>query len=151
MILEPKKIKSVTVSTFPPSICHEVMGLDAVMFIFRTLRFKPGFSFLSFIFMKRLFSYSSLSAITVVSSAYLKLLLFLLAILIPACALSSLAFHMMYSACKLKKQVTVYRLDILLSQFGASPLFHVKFYLLLLSLPLLSQDNSLLIESKDDY
>jgi len=29
MILEPKKIKSVTVSIFPPSICHEVMGLDA--------------------------------------------------------------------------------------------------------------------------
>ena len=29
VILEPKKIKSVTASTFPPSICHEVMGLDA--------------------------------------------------------------------------------------------------------------------------
>ena len=29
VILEPKKIKSVTVSTFPSSICHEVMGLDA--------------------------------------------------------------------------------------------------------------------------
>ena len=30
MILEPKKIKSVTVSTFPPSICYEVMGQDAM-------------------------------------------------------------------------------------------------------------------------
>ena len=30
VILEPKKIKSVTVSTFPPSICYEVMGQDAV-------------------------------------------------------------------------------------------------------------------------
>ena len=29
VILKPKKIKSVTVSTFPPSICHEVMSLDA--------------------------------------------------------------------------------------------------------------------------
>ena len=29
VILEPKKIKSVTVSRFSPSICHEVMGLDA--------------------------------------------------------------------------------------------------------------------------
>ena len=42
--------------------------------------------------MKRLFSSSSLSAIRVVSSAYLKLLIFLLTILIPACASSSPAF-----------------------------------------------------------
>ena len=34
MILEPKKIKSVTVSIFSPSICDEVMGLDAIIFIF---------------------------------------------------------------------------------------------------------------------
>ena len=34
VILESKKIKSVTVSTFPPSICHKVMGLDAMIFIF---------------------------------------------------------------------------------------------------------------------
>ena len=34
VILESKKIKSVTVSTFPPSICHEVLGLDAIIFIF---------------------------------------------------------------------------------------------------------------------
>ena len=31
VILEPPKIKSVTVSTVSPSICHEVMGLDAWM------------------------------------------------------------------------------------------------------------------------
>ena len=31
MILKPKKIKSVTVSIFSPSICHEVMGLDAMI------------------------------------------------------------------------------------------------------------------------
>ena len=30
VILEPKKIKSVTVSTSPPSICHEMMGQDAM-------------------------------------------------------------------------------------------------------------------------
>jgi len=42
VILEPKKIKSVTVSTFP-SICHEVIGLDAVIFIFWVLSFKPFF------------------------------------------------------------------------------------------------------------
>src|SRR5574342_699485 len=68
------------------------------------LSFKPTFSFSSFIFITRLFSSSSLSAIRVVSSAYLRLLIFLPAILIPACASSSLAFHMKYSAYKLNKQ-----------------------------------------------
>ena len=34
MILEPKKIKSPTVSTVSPSICHEVMGLDAMILVF---------------------------------------------------------------------------------------------------------------------
>ena len=34
VILEPKKIKSVTASTFSPSICHEVIGLDAMIFVF---------------------------------------------------------------------------------------------------------------------
>ena len=34
VILEPKKIKSVTVSTVSPSICHEVMGPDAMIFVF---------------------------------------------------------------------------------------------------------------------
>ena len=34
VILEPKKIKSVTVSIVSPSICHEVMGLDAVILVF---------------------------------------------------------------------------------------------------------------------
>ena len=34
VILESKKIKSVTVSTFSPSICHEVMGLDAMIIVF---------------------------------------------------------------------------------------------------------------------
>ena len=48
--------------------------------------------------------HSGLSATRVVSSAYLRLLVFLLAILIPACDSSSLAFHMMYSAYKLNKQ-----------------------------------------------
>ena len=38
------------------------------------------------------------------SAAYMRLLIFLLAILIPACASSNLAFHMMYSAYKLNKQ-----------------------------------------------
>ena len=60
------------------------------------LSFKPAFPLSSFTFIKKLFSSSSLSAIRVVSSVYLRLLIFLPAILIPACASSSLAFHMMY-------------------------------------------------------
>ena len=104
MILEPKKAKSVTVSIVSPSIYHEVMGLDAMILVFWMLSFKPTFSLSSFTFIKRLFSSYSLSAIRVVSPAYLRLLIFLLAILIPACALSSPAFLMMYSAYKLNKQ-----------------------------------------------
>ena len=65
---------------------------------------KPVFSLSSFTFIRKLFSSSSLSAIKVVSSAYLRLLIFPPAILILACASSSLAFHMMYSAYKLNKQ-----------------------------------------------
>ena len=87
-----------------PFICHEVMGPDARILIFWMLSFKPTFLLSSFTFIKRLFSSSSLSAIMVVSSLYLRLLTFLPAILIPACTSSSLAFHMMYSAYKLNKQ-----------------------------------------------
>ena len=104
VILEPQKIKSVTVSIVSPYICLDVMGLDAMVFFFSMLGFKPAFSFFSFTFIKRLFSSSLLSAIRVVSSAYMRLLTFVLEILIPACASSSLTFHMMYSVYKLNKQ-----------------------------------------------
>ena len=46
VILEPKKIKSVTVSIFSPSICHEEMGTDAMIFIFRMFSFKPTLTLL---------------------------------------------------------------------------------------------------------
>ena len=87
-----------------PSICHEVTGLDAMILAIWILNFKPAFSLSCFTLIKRLFNSYSLYAIRVVSSAYLRLLIFLLAILIPACASSSPAFHMMYSAYKLNKQ-----------------------------------------------
>ena len=92
VILEHKKIKSDTLSTVSPSISHEVMGPDAMIFVFWILSFKPTFSLSSFTFIKRLLSSSSLSVIRVVSSAYLRWLIFLPAILIPACAASSPAF-----------------------------------------------------------
>ena len=89
---------------FSPPICHKVMGPDAMIWVFWMLSFKPSFSLSSFALIKGLFSFSLLSAIRVVSSAYLRLLMFLLAILILACDSSSLAFHMMYSTYKSSKQ-----------------------------------------------
>ena len=64
VILEPKKIKSLTVSIVFPSICYAVMGPDPMFFVFWMLSFKPTFSLSSFTFLKRLFS-SSLSAVRV--------------------------------------------------------------------------------------
>ena len=43
VILEPKKIKSVTVFFVSPSVCHEVMGPDAMILVFWVLNFKPAF------------------------------------------------------------------------------------------------------------
>ena len=80
------------------------MGPDAMILAFWMLSFKPTFSLSSFSFIKSLFSYSSLSVIRMVSSAYLSLSIVLLAILIPVCASSSPLFLMMYSAEKLNKQ-----------------------------------------------
>ena len=77
--------------------CHDLSFLNVELK-------KPTFSLSSFTFIKRLFSSSSLSAIRVVSSVCLKLLIFLLGILIPASVSSSPAFHIMYSAYKLNKQ-----------------------------------------------
>ena len=56
VILEPKKRKSVTVSTFSPSVCYEVMGPDAMILVFWMLSFKPALSVSSFTFIKRFFS-----------------------------------------------------------------------------------------------
>ena len=91
---------------FPPSVCHKVMWPDAMIWhtslecwVLSQLFHSPLSPSI-----KRAFIFSSLSAIKVVSSAYLRLLIFLPAILIPACDSSSLVFHMMYSAYKLNKQ-----------------------------------------------
>ena len=99
--LQSPSAKSVTVSIVSPFGCHEVMGSDAMIFDFWMFSFKPTFSLSSFTFIKRLFSASSLSARRVVISVSLKLLVFLPATLIPACASSSPAFLMMYSAHQL--------------------------------------------------
>ena len=104
VILEPKKIKSVTISTFYSSVYHEVMELDAMILVFLMLIFKPAFSLSSFTLIMMLLSSSSLYAITVVSyggiMSYLRLMILLLAILIPTCISFSPAFYLMYSANK---------------------------------------------------
>ena len=99
VILELRKIKSVCFHFFPfyfswshGTRCHDLSFLMS--------SFKQAFS-LSFTLISRLFSFFSFSAFRVVSSAYMKLLIFLLAILIPACESSSLTFHMIYFAYKL--------------------------------------------------
>ena len=106
------------------------MGLDALIVVFWKLSFKPTFSLISFIFIKRFFS-SSLT-IRVMSFAYLRWLIFLLAILIPACASSSLVFCMMGSLCKLNKQGDNISLYIFLFRFGTSLLFYVQGLVMLL-------------------
>ena len=113
VILEPPTIKSATVFTVSPSICHEVMGPDAMILVFWMLSFKPTFSLSSFTFIRRLSSSSSLSAIRVLSSAYHSSHICISGVICidishgnldSACASSSPAFLMMYSAYTLNKQ-----------------------------------------------
>ena len=117
VILEPEKRKSITVSNFPPSICHEAMRMDVMILGFLMLSFKPAFSCSSFTLVKRFFCSSSLYVIRVVLSAYLRLLTFLLTVLIPACDSSSPTFYMIHSAYKLSKQNDNIQLIVFLSQF----------------------------------
>ena len=101
VILEPKKIKSVTFFNVSLCIYHEVTGLDAMILVFWRLSFKPAFLLFSFTFIKRLFSASLLafchkgsvfciSKVTDISLSNLESIL----------SSSNLTFHMMYSAQK---------------------------------------------------
>ena len=67
------------------SICHEAIGLNAMILVFWRLSFKPALLLPSFTLIKRVFTSSLLSVTRVVSFAYLRLLIFLLAISVPAC------------------------------------------------------------------
>ena len=113
---------------FSPSVFCEVMGQDAMILVFCMLSFKSDFSLSYFNFIKRLCSSSFLSAIRVVSCAYWRLLIFLLAVfwyqleLHPAWHFTWCALHISYIS-----RVTIYSLDKLLYQFWPSPLFHVQF------------------------
>ena len=132
VILEIKKLKSVTAPTFSPSICHEVIGLDAMILVFWMLSFKPAFSLYSFTLTKKLFSFCSISVIRAVSSAYLRLLILLPAILIPACDSSTSVFCKMYSAYTLNKPSDNVQPWCIPFPTLNPPLFHVRFQLLFL-------------------
>jgi len=69
------------------------MWLDAMTLFFFDAEFKTSFFIFSFTLIKMFFSSSSLSAIRVVSTTYLRLLIFFQEVLTPACDSSSLAFH----------------------------------------------------------
>ena len=102
VILEPRphtraKKMSLIVSTVSPYICHEVMGLDPMILVFRMLNFKPTFSF-TFHFHKEalhfLFSFCHKGGVICIS----EVIDIYPENLDPACALSDPAFCMMYSA-----------------------------------------------------
>jgi len=61
VILEPKKVKSVTVSIASPSICHEVMGPDAMILVLWMLSFKPTFALSSFTLITYFLTYDTIS------------------------------------------------------------------------------------------
>ena len=102
VILEPKKIKSVCFHFFLCCLSWSD-GTRCSDLKFFSVEFQASFFTLLFHLQQKHFSSSSLSAIWVVSSTYLRLLVFLLEILIPVCGSSSPAFCMMYSAYKLNK------------------------------------------------
>ena len=97
LILEPKKIKSVTDFIFPPIYLPWNDGTGCHDLRFSNVEFSARFFTLLFHFHQEALYFFAFCH-RVVSSAYLRLLIFFLAILIPACASSSPGFLMMYSA-----------------------------------------------------
>ena len=108
-VIRGPKINSVTVYIVSLSICHEVMGSDAMIFVFLKLSFKPAFFTLLFHFhqdaLQSLFASCHQAETQKPGGICIsEVLIFLPAILIPAYVSSNLAFRMMYSAYKLNKQ-----------------------------------------------
>ena len=101
VILEPKNRKSFSVFTFPPCICHGVTEPNAMILAFWMLSFKQTFH--SPLLPSSRFSLFLLHFMPIEWYAYLRLFIFLPAILTPACDSCRLAFHIIYSAYKLIK------------------------------------------------
>ena len=125
VFLEPPKIKSVTIYIVSPSSCHEVVGPNAMILVFWMLSFKPTFSLSSFTFIR-----GSLVPLHFLPQGWCHLLTWgywyffwkswFQLVPHPACASSSLAFPMLYSADSWISRVTTGSLDILLSRFEPS-------------------------------
>ena len=102
VILELRKIKSITISNISPSIFHEVMEPDEMILIFWKMSFMPAFSLSSFTLIKRLFhflfTFWHWSGIICIS----EVIVILLAILIPAWDSSSPAFPLDVFCIKVK-------------------------------------------------
>ena len=102
-----------------PSICHKVLGLDAMILVFCLLSFKPAFSLSSLTFIKRLFSSSPLCSSRVVASAYLKWLMLLQLVnldsslwFIQACILHDLPCLLLLFSCSVvSSSLQPYRLQ----------------------------------------
>ena len=118
VILETKKMKSLTVYIVSPSICYEVIGPDAMIFVFWILSFKPAFSLSSLTFIKRLFS-SSLD-LSIWGFWYFSWQSWFQFLLHPARHFAWCTLHCYIS------RVTVNNVDVL-SKSGTSLLFHVRF------------------------
>ena len=104
-------MKSDTVSIFSLSICHEVMGLGAMIFIFWMLSFKSVLSLFFFTLINRDFSYSSLSVIKVVTKW------------LPPKCLNHWSGYSLLSVICISEVV-----DISPSNLDSSPAFHVIYY-----------------------
>ena len=126
VILEPPKIKSLTVSTVSPSICHEVMGPEAMILVFWMLSFKSTFSLSSHFHQEALqfFTFSHKVGVICISEVI---------DISPGNVWFQLVLHPVqhFSWCILHISqiimVTIYSLDILLYWFETSLLFHVQF------------------------
>ena len=123
----PPKIKPLTVSTFSPFICHEVMEPDAMIFVFWMLSFRPTLSLSSFTFIKRLFSSSrnlpgGWCHLHIWGDWYFFRQSWFQLVLPPAQRFSWCTLHISSIS-----KVTIYGLNILLSLFGTSLLCHVQF------------------------
>ena len=129
--LEPKNIKSVTVS---PSICHEVMGPDAMILVYWILNFMPVFFTLLFYFHQEtllfLFVFCHKGGVIYMSEVI---------DIFPSNLDSSLWFiwpgiFMMDSEFKINSRMKIYNLVLHLSQFWTSHIFQIQFSLFLLDL-----------------
>ena len=124
VILECKKIKFPTLSIVSPSICHKVMGPDAMLLFFWMLSFKITFSVSSLLSSRGslVLCFQGLYHLHIWGYWYFSWQSWFQLVLPPAQCFSWCTLHI----SKISR-VTIYSLDILLSQFGTSLLFHVQF------------------------